>query len=51
MFAIAFDLNIEETGRAHPRGVRQAYSHIETTLNRFDFVRVQGSVYLGRDEI
>ena len=50
MFAIAFDLSVEETLRAHPRGVRQAYADIEVTLNSFDFVRVQGSVYLTGDE-
>ena len=50
MFAIAFDLSVEETARRHPRGTRQAYADVETTLNRFDFVRVQGSVYLTRDE-
>ena len=50
MFAVAFDLSVEETTRAHPSGVRQAYADIEWTLNRFDFVRVQGSVYLTSDE-
>jgi virulence-associated protein VapD len=50
MFAIAFDLVVEETVQAHPRGLRQAYADIEITLNRFDFVRVQGSVYLTADE-
>jgi virulence-associated protein VapD len=50
MFAIAFDLSVEETLQAHPQGVRQAYADIEWTLNRFDFVRVQGSVYLSPDE-
>jgi virulence-associated protein VapD len=50
MFAIAFDLVVEETVQAHPRGLRQAYADIEITLNRFDFVRVQGSVYLTGDE-
>ena len=50
MFAIAFDLSVEETARRHPRGTRQAYADVETTLNRFDFIRVQGSVFLSGDE-
>ena len=50
MFAVAFDLSVEETLQAHPRGLRQAYADIEWTLNRYDFVRVQGSVYMSRDE-
>jgi virulence-associated protein VapD len=28
MFAIAFDLTVEETERRHPKGVSQAYSDI-----------------------
>jgi len=50
MFAVAFDLQVEETVEAHPRGLRQAYLDVETTLGRFGFVRVQGSVYVSEDE-
>jgi len=42
---------VEETVQAHPRGLRQAYADIEIVLNRFDFVRVQGSVYLGDEDL
>jgi len=50
MFAIAFDLKVEQTVEAHPRGLRQAYLDVETALGHFGFVRVQGSVYLTEDE-
>ena len=50
MFAIAFDLNLAETARAHPRGSRQAYLDIEVTLGRFGFRRVQGSVFVTDDD-
>jgi len=50
MFAVAFDPQVEETVEAHPRGLRQAYLDVETTLGRFGFVRVQGSVYVSEDE-
>jgi virulence-associated protein VapD len=50
MFAIAFDLVVEETLEAHPRGLRQAYSDVEATLSGFGFARVQGSVYLTENE-
>lgn len=50
MFAIAFDLSVEETVQAHPRGLRQAYVDVGATLGRFGFVRVQGSVYVTEDE-
>ncbi|MEQ1672612.1 MAG: virulence factor [Hyphomicrobium sp.] len=46
MFAIAFDLVVEETKRKHPKGVTQAYSDIGETLHRFSFERIQGSVYV-----
>jgi virulence-associated protein VapD len=46
MFAIAFDLDFNETTVRHPVGVRQAYRDIERTLARYDFRRVQQSVYL-----
>jgi virulence-associated protein VapD len=46
MFAIAFDLVIAEVEAIHPRGFQSAYSEIGAALRRFDFRRVQGSVYL-----
>lgn len=46
MFAIAFDLIVENVERKHPKGVPQAYSDIRQTLERFGFTRVQGSVYV-----
>ncbi len=46
MFAIAFDLVVEEARRRHPKGVAQAYVDIGACLERFGFQRVQGSVYV-----
>ncbi len=46
MFAISFDLTVEDTERHHPKGVSQAYSDIRQTLERFGFERIQGSVYV-----
>ncbi len=50
MFAIAFDLTTEETARHHPKGVRQAYTDIETVLVGCDFSRVQGSLFTTRSK-
>ena len=46
MFAIAFDLVVQDTQRLHPKGVAQAYTDIGATLQRYRFSRVQGSVYV-----
>jgi virulence-associated protein VapD len=46
MFAIAFDLVVDETRKRHPKGVAQAYADIGACLERFGFQRVQGSVYV-----
>ena len=46
MFAIAFDLVVEETRKRHPKGVAQAYIDIGSILERFGFQRIQGSVYV-----
>lgn len=46
MFAIAFDRLVDETRKRHPKGVAQAYSDIGSTLERFGFARIQGSVYV-----
>lgn len=52
MFAIAFDLVVAEAAIHHPRGVTAAYMDIGTTLRRFGFERVQGSVYvIQRDDM
>jgi virulence-associated protein VapD len=45
MFAIAFDPVVADTARHHPKGVSQAYADIGSTLARFGFDRVQGSLY------
>jgi virulence-associated protein VapD len=50
MFAIAFDLVVADTERHHPKGVSQAYTDIGTTLERFGFRRIQGSVYVSDSE-
>lgn len=44
MFAIAFDLVVEDTKRKHPKGVTQAYADIGDALERFGFQRIQCSV-------
>ena len=46
MFAIAFDLVVEDARKRHPKGVAQAYVDIGSVLERFGFRRVQGSVYV-----
>jgi virulence-associated protein VapD len=50
MFAIAFDLVVADTEKNHPKGVSQAYTDIADTLERFEFRRVQGSVYVTNGE-
>ena len=50
MFVIAFDLIVADARAFHPKGSRQAYLDIRSTLNTFGFERVQGSVYVGREE-
>lgn len=50
MFAIAFDLLVHQTEATHPKSVSQAYADIGATLNRYGFTRVQGSVYVSRDD-
>lgn len=46
MFAIAFDLVVAAAAEHHPRGVTAAYTDIGTTLKKFNFERIQGSVYV-----
>lgn len=50
MFAIAFDLVVADTEQQHPKGVSQAYAEIGAILGEFGFVRVQGSLYVSKDE-
>ena len=50
MFAIAFDLDVNDTESAHPKSVAQAYADIRSTLGRHDFVWRQGSVYVSSNE-
>lgn len=50
MFAISFDLVVAETEIHHPKGVTQAYMDIGTTLKKFGFERIQGSLYTCADE-
>lgn len=45
MFAIAFDLDTNQTEVSHPKSVTQAYADIRTTLTRFGFEWKLGSVY------
>jgi len=49
MFAIAFDLVVADAAEHHPRGVTAAYTDIGTTLKRFSFERIQGSVYVSEN--
>ena len=46
MFAIAFDLVVSDAEKHHPRGVSAAYADIAAALQRFDFKRIQGSVFV-----
>jgi virulence-associated protein VapD len=50
MFAIAFDLTVAEAERLHPKGFAQAYADVGKTLSQFGFERVQGSVYVTKNE-
>jgi virulence-associated protein VapD len=50
MFAIAFDMTVAEMVRHHPKGVPQAYRDIARVLGPFGFERIQGSVYLTRND-
>lgn len=46
MFAIAFDLVVADAEEHHPRGATAAYGDIANALRRFEFERIQGSVYV-----
>ena len=46
MFAIAFDLNINDLRSNYNDPYNNAYYEIKTLLRRYDFYNTQGSVYL-----
>jgi virulence-associated protein VapD len=50
MFAIAFDLVVADTEAHHPKGISQAYVDIRTSLQRYGFRNIQGSVYVSDNE-
>ena len=50
MFAISFDLNVDVAAARHPKGARAAYDDIEKTVARFRFERIQGSLYITKEE-
>ncbi len=50
MFAIAFDLVVQETAHHHPKGVSQTSADIGNTLAESGFNRVQGSLYTNNSE-
>ncbi|MFC4487905.1 virulence factor [Tepidiphilus baoligensis] len=50
MYAVAFDLRVEDTKQHHPKGVRQAYTDIASVLSSYGFNWVQGSLYVTENE-
>jgi virulence-associated protein VapD len=46
MFAIAFDLIVEEVQARHPKSVPTAHSDIARALKTAGFRRIQGSVFV-----
>ena len=48
MFAIAFDLDVSEATRLHPKNAKQAYADIRKALISANYEWVQGSVYVQR---
>ena len=50
MFAIAYDLTLADAQQHHPRGHRQAYLDIASTLRKFGFERVQRSIFASKDD-
>lgn len=49
MFAIAFDLVVEDIVRHYPRSIPAAYAEVRSLLAQHGFEWTQGSVYLSRD--
>ena len=50
MYAIAFDLVVNDAARHHPKGIAQAYADIGSILSARGFERVQGSLYVTSNE-
>ncbi len=46
MFAIAFDMDINELRQSYGEPYNNAYYEIKILLRNFDFYNTQGSVYL-----
>ncbi len=46
MFAIAFDLNINDLKATYGEPYNNAYYEIKNILRKYDFYNTQGSVYL-----
>jgi virulence-associated protein VapD len=46
MFAIAFDLVVDELQARHPKSVPAAYSDVARVLKKVGFRRIQGSVFV-----
>jgi virulence-associated protein VapD len=46
MFAVAFDLFVQETQARHPKSVPAAYAEVARVLGDHDFEGIQGSVYV-----
>jgi len=51
MYAIAFDMVVADITKHYPKGISSAYTEIAKTVAPFGFERIQGSVYLGRDDL
>ena len=45
MFALAFDLDVEEADKRQPKSSRQAYADIEKIMGQHGFHRIQWSVF------
>ncbi len=50
MFAVAFDLIVEEVLKNHPKGVAAAYAEVGRQLHQFGFKRIQGSVHVTEND-
>lgn len=48
--AIAFDLAVAEALKTHPKGISYAYADIGQQPRQFGFERVQGSLYVTKNE-
>lgn len=50
MFAIAFDLTVSIAATQHPVGATKAYADIKSTLEKYDFEWIEGSLYVTKSE-